>query len=51
MEFYDVNGIKQIDQDIGIKIFGAWSRAFPQKSLALFARKEYGKGSFDYQGF
>ncbi len=51
MELYDINGIKQIDQDIGIKIFGAWSRAFPQKSLALFARKEYGKGSFDYKFF
>ena len=51
MEFYDVNGVKQIDQDIGIKIFGSWSRARPQKSLALFARKEYGKGSFDYKFF
>jgi hypothetical protein len=51
MELYDVSGIKQIDQDIGIKIFGSWSRAFPQKSLALFARKEYGKGSFDYKVF
>ncbi len=51
MELYDVKGIKQIDQDIGIKIFGAYSRAYPQKSLALFARKEYGKGSFDYKVF
>ena len=51
MELYDMNGIKQIDQDIGIKIFGSWSRAFPQKSLALFARKVYGKGSFDYKVF
>ncbi len=51
MELYDTDGKKQIDQDIGIKIFGSWSRAFPQKSLALFARKEYGKGSFDYKVF
>lgn len=51
MEFYDVNGAKKIDQDIGIKIFGSWSRALNQKSLALFARKEYGKGSFNYQFF
>jgi hypothetical protein len=51
MELYDVDGNKQIDQDIGIKIFGSWSRAFPQKSLALFARKEYGKGSFGYRVF
>jgi hypothetical protein len=51
MEFYDINGARQIDQDIGIKIFGAWSRAHAQKSMALFARKEYGKGSFDYKFF
>jgi len=51
MELYDVDGNKQLDQDIGIKIFGSWSRAFPQKSLALFARKEYGKGSFEYKVF
>ncbi len=51
LELYDTDGIKQIDQDIGIKIFGAWSRAFAEKSMALFARKEYGKGSFDYKVF
>ncbi len=51
MEFYDQNNVKQLDQDIGIKIFGAWSRAHAQKSLALFARREYGKGSFDYKFF
>jgi hypothetical protein len=51
MELYDINGIKQIDQDIGIKIYGAYSRGNNQKSLALFARKEYGKGLFEYQFF
>jgi hypothetical protein len=51
MEFYDITGNKQIDQDIGIKIYGAYSRARPQKSLALYARKEYGKGSFEYKFF
>ncbi len=51
LELYDTDGTRQIDQDIGIKIFGSWSRAFPQKSMALFARKEYGKGSFDYKVF
>jgi hypothetical protein len=51
MELYDIDGNKQIDQDIGIKIFGSWSRGNDQKSIALFARREYGKGSFDYQFF
>jgi hypothetical protein len=51
VELYDINGEKQLDQDIGIKIYGAYSRAHPQKSLALYARKEYGKGSFGYKVF
>jgi hypothetical protein len=51
MELYDTDGKRQINQDVGIQIFGAYSRARPQKSLALFARKEYGKGSFDYKIF
>jgi len=51
LEFYDENGIRHIDQDIGIKIYGAYSRARDQKSLALFARREYGKGSFEYKFF
>jgi hypothetical protein len=51
IELYDTNGIKQIDQGAGIKIYGAYSRARPQKSLALYARKEYGKGSFEYKVF
>jgi hypothetical protein len=50
-ELYDVQGVKRIDQDAGIKIYGAWSRACDQKSLALFARKEYGEGSFKYKFF
>lgn len=51
IELYDTEGIRQIDQGAGMKIFGGWSRASPQKSVSLFARKEYGKGSFKYQIF
>jgi hypothetical protein len=51
MEFYDENGVRQINQEIGIKIFGNYSRANPQKSMSLFARSDYGKGSFDYKFF
>lgn len=37
-----------LNQDIGIRIQGGWSRAFNQKSLALYARKEYsGTNLFD----
>ncbi|MCB8998891.1 MAG: CotH kinase family protein [Bacteroidales bacterium] len=51
MEVYDINGIKQVDQGVGIRIYGSYSRANAQKSLAVYARSEYGKGSFDYSFF
>ena len=35
----------------GVKIFGGWSRAFPQKSLSIFARSHLGPSSFDYPLF
>lgn len=52
IEMYETNGTQVINQLAGIKIFGGCSRTrFPQKSLALYARSEYGKGSFDYRLF
>ena len=50
-EFYDENGIKQVDQLAGLKIFGNYSRSHPQKSFSLFARNKYGKGAFKYKFF
>lgn len=38
-------------QDAGARIYGAWSRAKPQKSLALFARRRYGPSAFTYPLF
>ena len=35
----------------GIKIYGAYSRGWDQKSLALYARSDYGAGDFEYQFF
>ena len=52
VELYETNGALGFNQQAGVKIFGGCSRhRFPQKSLALFARKAYGKGSFEYQLF
>ena len=34
-----------------MKIFGGWSRGFPQKSLAIYARNYYGPSEFDYNLF
>jgi hypothetical protein len=51
IEFFEPGGILGFSQDAGVKIFGAWSRARPQKSLAFFARQEYGKDAFTYRLF
>jgi hypothetical protein len=48
MEYFNANSELKIAQGAGVQVTGNWSRANPQKSLALFARKEFGKGSFDY---
>ncbi|MBN2805264.1 MAG: CotH kinase family protein [Prolixibacteraceae bacterium] len=51
LEFFDEQKVQQLNQGAGIKITGAWSRANAQKSIALFARSQYGKGSFKYKLF
>ncbi len=52
IEFFETTGQLGLNQVAGIKIFGGCSRTrYPQKSFALYARSEYGKGSFDYQFF
>jgi len=52
VEIYDTSGMVELNQLAGVKIFGGCSRTrYPQKSLSLFARAQYGKGSFDCQLF
>ncbi|MCX5643664.1 MAG: CotH kinase family protein [Phycisphaerae bacterium] len=52
VELYEMDGTVGFNQRAGVKIFGGCSRTrFPQKSLALYARQAYGKGSFSYQLF
>ena len=51
VEFFEPDGTPGFSVDAGVKIHGAGSTQFPQKSLALFARKKYGYGSFKYQIF
>jgi hypothetical protein len=50
-EFFDQQKVQRLNQGAGIKIAGNWSRANAQKSMALYARKSYGKGSFNYKFF
>lgn len=51
VEYFDGNGIQQLNQMAGVKVSGNWSRANDQKSIALYARKKYGKGAFNYALF
>lgn len=37
--------------DVGARISGNWSRAFVQKSIRLYARKEYGTSKMEYAFF
>ena len=50
IEIFD-NGESVLSQDVGIRIKGAASRAWAQKSFNIFARMDYGKGSFEYDLF
>ncbi len=39
------------NQNIGVRIHGGWTRAYPCKSLRLYARNQYGNSYFDYDIF
>lgn len=51
IELFEPDGSRVMAVDAGVKIFGAWSRGQPQKSLALYARKLYGAKEFNYKIF
>lgn len=51
VEMYDENGEICFNQQAGMSIFGGFSRALPQKSLAIIARSKYGNNRFDYPIF
>ncbi|MFH0867116.1 MAG: CotH kinase family protein [Bacteroidota bacterium] len=51
IEYYDKNRAKGFEQNIGIEIFGNYSRSYPQKSMKIIARDSYGDGTFNYQLF
>lgn len=51
IEMYEVNGELCFNQQVGINLFGGFSRALPQKSLAIFARDKYGKDRIEYPIF
>ena len=48
-DFFEADRELAFSQDMGVRIFGASSRANMQKSLKLIARSEYGAGKLKYQ--
>ncbi|HOY30897.1 MAG TPA: CotH kinase family protein [Bacteroidales bacterium] len=51
IEYFDTLRHLGFKQNIGIEIYGNYSRSYPQKSLKIIARESYGNGSFDYHLF
>ncbi len=49
VDMFEGDGSLGFSQDMGVRIFGASSRANLQKSLKLIARKKYGNGKVDYE--
>ncbi|MBN1351127.1 CotH kinase family protein [candidate division KSB1 bacterium] len=51
IEYFEPDGRRCFGMDAGVKIFGSWSRLYPQKSLAIFARDRYGVDRMRYPIF
>ncbi len=51
VEFFEKDGARGFALNAGVKIFGSWSRLYPQKSLAVFARGRYGQDRINYPIF
>ncbi len=48
---YIKDGESKFNENIGIRIFGGYTRNYAQKSLAIFAKDRYGAKSIDYKLF
>lgn len=52
IEFFENGGKLGFSQNIGLRLHGAYTRKYPQKSFRLYADGEYGdKGEFKYEVF
>lgn len=51
IELYEPDGEQAFSLAAGVEIFGGWTRANSQKSLAVHFRNSYGEGSIKYQLF
>jgi len=48
---YFAAGHETVNQDVGIRINGGWSRISPAKALRIYARSDYGSGDLNYPFF
>lgn len=51
IDFFEQDSSLTFSLDAGIKVYGGWTRAFAQKSLAVFFRKKYGFSNLSYTMF
>ena len=51
IELLETDGSVSLDQNFGLRIFGAYSRGHVKKSFACMARGEYGEAYFNYPIF
>ncbi len=51
IEFFEADGTPGFSIDAGIRIFGAFSRAMPQKSFSIRIRENYGLSTLKYPIF
>lgn len=50
-EYFEEDGSNALNQEIGLRIHGGWSRASALKSIRIYARNIYGKSTLDYPFF
>ena len=51
VEIFESDGQQVFNSAVGIRLFGGMSRGFPQKSLSITCRKEYGASCIEHQIF
>lgn len=51
VEYFDKNHISQFSQNIGLSIFGNYTRRYAKKSFAVKTKDKYGKKSIKYKLF
>jgi hypothetical protein len=52
LSFWDTgSNFPDLDQDVGLRVHGGWSRSLPMKSLRIYARNQYGESVLSYPFF